>query len=674
MTSKKVIVIKEKEHEVGKAFCRWFTNILQSSCSLWIYNEEGSIKGEDGREKRFEDTEAAKLFIFLKELNFSNVDGKSVNLLREIWKFQRHKDSPFSHSILLSFDNQLELLKQNFNENNLILSDRLHIFKIPFSLKDVEMYLLEIENKHFIPTEKYLDAECSADTHLYRNLNAVVDFLKDAGKSGKVPIDAIKGLQKKLHPWSFSNWEIDNINTKSDGLPLTGDKILLIDDTKEWEIILKPIFASKGWELKSYEEWNEECKKSLKDDFDIRMVLLDMVIGDKEKEGEKILEEIRKERPHIPVVLFSVSDPRTLFGLFKEGNVDDLYFKEDGKGQYNKLLTYVKDNIKISKVVEPFQQRINNLEHYKDESTHYKLLLFYLEQSAEYLKKALRVKLDIVKLEQNNTDREKIEKLRDEQLKPNIKASMYFSGLVSEKTVNILPYIKGFPADTKGWEEQFEVEDKIEEKDKEKKEGEDKEKFYPYKQYRTIAKILRNFVAHPAVSIEHFEVDDALIFLSIALKMAEHYCFSKSDNPSILSFIDISNTNKNKVIEALKQICSDEKELRLPESHADEISKLREIIGNALGMYIKEDKNRKPNAVWNGLAYLPFNNPYEKYYLQCVPYLADFSYMEGFMEGFEENKKNIDEEDQSVYALIAGRINEDNILNNYLKPNDEDKS
>lgn len=633
MPSQTVVILREDELEVARALRRWFAHVLGQSCILWTYDKYGFTRGDDGQEKRFEDTLGIDLFIIFRELKFLSEGGKSLNLIRNIWKFQKQKGSPLSHAILFSCHSPLDLLRDDFIWNNIILSESIHVYQIPFELEDVERYLEIIEDKSFALPEKYLDPEIPIDSHDYKNYNAVVDFFFGAVESGETPEETIKDIKnkllKELLPWDFRRREIEEMQESFKGertsRPVT-DKVVLIDDTDEWEVVLEPIFKLKGLELKRYKEWDDNKETLISEDSNAGLVLLDMMINGKELRGKEILQDIRgKLRPHIPVVLFSVSDAYILLDMFQKGEVDNVYVKgtvgsENKKEQYNNLLKFVEKNVKVSRIVEPFQQRIDNLS--LPDGDKFRMLQFYLTNAALYLKKACGYGLD--------------EKPKREQVGSNIKASMYFSGLAFEKLLEIIPYKKGFRKDTIGWE--------IFMKDNRKES-------YPFIQYHTIGHFLRNIVAHPSVSIDNFLITDALIFISIILKLTEHYVAIKPGKvPAIFLFLkDIGiETLYDNIIIHLQRYCCDKTGI----APGKDLKKIRKIIGNIIGIYDKNDKDREKEDVWDSLTSFSLNNPHDHLYIRYLPYLADELYLSNY-------KKHSDDENMKIAAMIFRRMSGD---------------
>jgi len=124
---------------------------------------------------------------------------------------------------------------------------------------------------------------------------------------------------------------------------LNGDeRILLIDDEKPILNIVGQVLSRFGYKVTSHNMSTDalECFKKAPYDFDL--VITDMTMP--ELTGDKIVTEVKKVRPEIPVILCTGFSEKIANGMVSAVKPDKILMKPAGKDDLLKSIRYLLDN------------------------------------------------------------------------------------------------------------------------------------------------------------------------------------------------------------------------------------------------------------------------------------------------------------------------------------------
>ncbi len=184
---------------------------------------------------------------------------------------------------------------------------------------------------------------------------------KSRGKGTGLGLAVVHGIVKSLHGEIIPQSTVGKGSSFSVYLPkfikkhkgadmktlsmdqLNGDeRILLIDDEEPILNIVGQILSRSGYKVTAHNMSTDALERFKKSPYDFDLVITDMTMP--EMTGEKIVTEMKKVRPEIPVILCTGFSEKIANGMVSAVMPDKILMKPAGKDNLLKSIRYLLDN------------------------------------------------------------------------------------------------------------------------------------------------------------------------------------------------------------------------------------------------------------------------------------------------------------------------------------------
>ncbi len=237
--------------------------------------------------------------------------------------------------------------------------------KLSVELKKIELTNANLPKIEMIPGKficlEISDTGCGMDQNTRKRIFEPYFTTKDSGKGTGLGLAVVHGIVKNLHGevvvksiknrgTSFSVYLPRFIKKNGDTnmetisiAQLNGDeRILLVDDEKPVLDIVAQVLNRFGYSTTTFNASTEalNCFKKSPDAFDL--VITDMTMP--ELTGDKLIEDIKKIRPDIPVILCTGFSEKIVQGRTNANKPDKILMKPTGKDELLRAIRLLVDN------------------------------------------------------------------------------------------------------------------------------------------------------------------------------------------------------------------------------------------------------------------------------------------------------------------------------------------